>query len=183
METPTDSPDISQATANDFDALKQLMQEANNYSKEVSGLPLWTDWYRVDNQLKSQLENGELYTIKDESGSITSAIAFNDRGDSWGKRGADGQALYFYKFMKDPVKARPGEAAELMNFVANQAIKQQKPYLRCDTTPELEGLIKYYERLGFEKSGEFIYPTTGRPGVLLEASAISVAAQVEPRSY
>ncbi len=170
MSTLPVSP-ITKARLDDFEELKTLLQKANNYSLEISGIPQWTKWDVVFEQLRFHLKNESMFVVRDPTGAIILAIALDDADEQWGEASADGLAVYLHQLMKDPAKAPHGSGIRLIEFAATYAIKRQKTFLRADTTPELIHLIAYYNQLGFEECGTFIYESSGRPGVLLEARA------------
>lgn len=159
---------IEQARPSDFDELKSLLDRANQYSIERSGLKLWTMMDYVYGQLQKQINDGECYVLRNRAGNITSCIVLTDDGSEWGEREHDSDALYFHKWMKDPGLADSSEPKKLLRFAAEEAIRQKKSYLRCDTVPSLIKLLKYYDRLGFKRIALFVYESSGRPGILLE---------------
>lgn len=160
---------IEQASIDDFDEIKALIEKANDYALAKSGYRLWTVMERVYDDTHSQLEKGDFYIIRNGAGEITSTIAFDHESEFWGSRAHDRAAIYFHKFMKDPVKAPPHEAQQLLDFVFQEAKRLGKQYVRCDTLAELAGLIKYYESLGFTSQGTFMYGFSNRGGILLQA--------------
>ncbi len=170
---------ITQANSKDFSELKELLDRANQYSIKRAGVRLWTMMDYVYEQFRLQLERGECHVIRDESGHITSMIAFNEDVGQWGDDNNDGRALYFYKWMKDPAGAEPDEPLELLKFALQAAQKRHKTLIRCDTVSELTGLIEYYKKLGFKEVKSFVYASSGRPGVLLEATVESVLSHLE----
>lgn len=164
-------PEVQLALTNDFPEICSLLDRANDYSRDISGLPGWHAMDHVYEGIRSNIEEGRCYIIRNQDGLITSSIGLSESSDIWHEAGIDGRALYFTKLIKDPALAQPGEGRQLLAFAAEQALARSLLMLRCDTVTELEGLIEYYEKLGFENKGAFVYETTGRPGVLLEVAA------------
>lgn len=171
METSKNHYAVQQAGLNDFNDLKSLLNKANQHSVASSGLRQWTVMDHVYSQLQRQIENGECYLHRNGQGETVAAVALNEDPGQWGARGDDRDAVYFYKLMKDPEKADKGEGAKLLGFVAQEALRRGKRFLRCDTVNDLTGLHAYYARFGFQEVGSFTYASSGRAGVLLEASA------------
>jgi GNAT superfamily N-acetyltransferase len=169
MKTPVNPDMLSLATADDYPDVVELLDIANQYAVKRSGVPGWTAMEYVYGKIKEQIENGEIYVLRDTSGSIVASVAFNEDGEFWGDKANDGEALYFQKLLKNPDKTEANIGKLLLGFVAQAAQKRGKKYLRCDTVSELTGLLNYYERLGFVQKGEFMYDSSDRPGVLLEA--------------
>jgi hypothetical protein len=169
--------EITKASTSDFEELKLLMQKANSYSLEISGVPQWTKWDVAYNRLEGQLKLDNMFVMRTRDGSIAAAIAIDYYDERWGSQADDGQAMYLHQLMKDPTKATPGVGGIFLEFAAKEAQRQNKPLLRCDTTPELPKLIKYYEGFGFTKKGDIYYDFSGRRGVLLEAEVNDVLSR------
>jgi predicted N-acetyltransferase YhbS len=162
----------------DFEMLKELLQKANQYSIEISGIPQWTKWDVVYDQLQAYIESGCTYVVRDSQDEITSVIAIDAEDEVWGDASKDNLAIYLHQLAKDPEKAPPGSGLRLIHFAAAEAARKGKKYLRCDTSPELIDLVEYYHRLGFEEAGTFIYESSDRPGMLLEASTLTVIKSI-----
>jgi len=176
------SLDPQPARRQDFAELKGLMNKANEYSFKRAGHYQWTSIKYSYSTLREQVDDGEFFVIRNHAGVITSAIALADNNVCWKQAGIGGPALYFTKFMKDPTKASPGEGRRLLSFAAGEALRRHKSLLRCDTTIETDGLIKYYTGLGFKKVSDFIYEASGRPGVLLEIPAADLLVKIDTTS-
>lgn len=179
-ETATGLPAIEQAGMKDFDELKALLDTANRYSIELSGLPQWRMIDLAYDDLRTHLESGDYYVVRAQDGSITSAIGLSENSEDWGER-EDGRGLHFGKLMKNPTKAQPDEGVQLIGFAAAETLRRGKALLRCDVVAELPGLVDYYLRLGFENRGGFIYKSSGRPGIFLEANPEAVLARIQAR--
>lgn len=158
---------IELAQPGDYAELRELIDLANKNALDKSGAPLWTMMDVVGQALKTNLERGECYIIRN-NGRITSCICLQTKDRLWPD---DDQALYFHKWMKHPSLATDGEAIKLLKFAATETGRRGKKYLRCDTVSDLEGLLTYYKRLGFHQVKHFIYDFSDRSGVLLEANA------------
>ena len=164
----TNQPGVQAAEAKDFDELWELLNLANDYSEAKSGDRMWHDMDKARADLKSQLETGNYYVLRGPTGLITASVGLSEQDSVWGAAGQDGQALYFFKLIKNPTTAEPNAAVTLLQFVAAEAQRRHKSVVRCDTVAEPEGIVNYYQRLEFVRAGTFSYDT-GRPGVLLEA--------------
>ncbi|MGZ6005291.1 MAG: GNAT family N-acetyltransferase [Candidatus Saccharimonadales bacterium] len=176
MDPITSWPRIEPAKPEDFEVLKAMLDSANAYgAQQTHGVRLWTVMDYVYAQLRKTVENGEMYVIRNDEGKIAASIAFNLKRGRWKDIGAqNGEALYFHKWMKNPDLAQPGDAKALLKFVAQEAKRLDRKYLRCDTVPELTELIEYYKRLGFSDMGHFVYESSGRPGILLQADTDTI---------
>jgi len=163
---------IELVSIEDYDQVEQLMDRANEYARQRSGDYLWHYLDFVRSLMRHNILNGQLYAIRNDEREITSTIAIIEEDKRiWGEIGVDGQALYLEKLMKNPQKAEPDEAKQLMVFAAKEAIRRGRPYLRCDTVSSQEGLVRYYQRLGFRDRGHFTYTPSNKPGILLEITA------------
>ena len=158
--------------------LKELLQKANQYSIEISGIPQWTKWDVVYGQLQEYIESGSTYVLRDSQDAITAVMAIDSEDEVWGDASKDNLAIYLHQLAKDPEKAPPGSGLRLIKFAAAEAARKGKKYLRCDTSPELIELLEYYHRLGFEEAGTFIYESSGRPGILLETPTLTVIQRI-----
>lgn len=174
-------PAIEQARSEDFDELKKLLDAANDYSVRLGERHMWTAMDHAHNDLRAHLENGDCYVIRGPDGSITSAVGLNETSEDWGAR-EDGRGLHIGKLMKDPAKARPDEGLRLIGFAAAEALRRHKTFLRCDAVAEFPGLLDYYKRLGFEEKGNFLYRSSGRQGIFLEASPEVVLARIQKQN-
>lgn len=179
METPINPDGLSRAVSEDYSDVVELLDIANQYAVQRSGVPGWTAMEHVYGKIKEQIEKGEIYVLRDSSGCIVASVAFNEDGEFWGDKANDGRALYFQKLLKNPDKTQPNIGQKLIRSVAQEAISRGKQYLRCDTVSELTGLLNYYERLGFVQKGEFEYESSGRSGVLLEAKVEELLSNVD----
>jgi hypothetical protein len=165
----------------DLPGLRHLMIKANDYSKQKSGEYLWNKMEVAAKQVKGHLLAGQIFGVKDNAGNIVAAMALADNDTYiWGEKGLDGGALYLHKLMKDPSAAMPGIGLWLIGFAANQALESNK-VLRCDTKPGLQGLMNYYEELGFIKVGETAYPSTKEAAVQMEADPKTVVNRLRVR--
>ncbi|MES2971037.1 MAG: hypothetical protein V4702_01820 [Patescibacteria group bacterium] len=169
---------IQPAVPADTDAILAILDRANQLALENSGEPMWTAMTYVHDQLRSQIESGDCFVMKDEQDTITSLIVITQQDTLWEDDGTDEQALYFHKLMKDPEIAPKGSGFPLIAFAAREAIRRGRTYLRCDTKTSMIQLIEYYRRLGFATKRSMTYPTTDQAGVLLEAKPEEVLQRI-----
>lgn len=181
MEISAPKPEITPAAPADFEGMKRLLDKANEYAVKRSGYAGWTAMDHVHGQIRTQLGNGELFVLRNNEGAITASVALTDNPGEWGQTAKDDPALYFHKLLKDPDISSPGDGTRLVHFVATEAQRRNKSFVRCDTVSDLTGLIKYYERLGFVDRGRFAYASTGRAGILLEAPTEVLLAKTIPK--
>lgn len=163
------------ATISDLPALKHLLVVANNYAVKMSGLPSWVAIDRAHNDIAKHLDAKEVFVVRAIDGTPASTITLSENTEDWGDAGHDGRALYFTKFMKDPISAEPNDPKLLLSFAKTRARQSNKTVLRCDTVIDQAGILNYYFGLGFQEKGRFIYDSSNREGILLEAQLNDLA--------
>jgi hypothetical protein len=160
---------VQQAVPYDLESLWQLLDKANEYSLRVSGILAWQDVGGTRDDIRQELEAGQVYITRGENGGIAGMIALDDKDKSWGEDGDDDSALYFFKYMKDPSKLPSGDGG-LLRFTAEEAQRRSKTVLRCDAVADQPGIVEHYLKLGFQEKGRIVYESPkGRVGILLEA--------------
>ncbi len=164
---PTDSA-VQQAVPGDLSELQKLLDKANIYSIEISGLPGWKNVPYAYKNIEKNLLAGEVFIIRGNDGKITTTITLSEDTDEWGDKSHDGRALYFTKFMKDPIKAKQEEATKLLKFAVDEAERRGKSLLRCDVVADQPGIQTYYKNIGFYEQGRFTHESSDREGILLE---------------
>jgi len=168
---------IEPANANDFKELTRLLDKANEYSLERSGLPAWGLKEYALRELAEHLNDGACYVMRDKQ-KIVATMTITDKDWLWGDKSTDGTALYFHKLMKDPECRIRNIGLIFISFVAHRALTQNKKFIRCDVISSQEQLVKYYLKLGFIHKASFTYRPSGRPGVFLEASADEIIKRI-----
>ena len=175
IKEKSQSSSIERAEAKDYEDVKALFDHANDYSVTKDSVPIWVNIDYAYKQLWSDVEAGNCFVVRTSSGKIAASICITEEDSfTWGDEGADGQALYFHKLMKDPAIAPPGVGKELVAFAASQVLTRGKKYLRCDTRLGTTSLVGYYRRLGFNQKRVIVYPSTKLEAVLLEADPHSL---------
>jgi hypothetical protein len=170
-------PEVKSANIDDFFELCDLIDVANEYSIAKSGLPAWQRLGDAHERLKALIESGHYFVIRNEKAEITSGVGLKYEDRLWEDLGENAEALYFVMLMKHPRKALPGEGQGLIRFAAKEALRLQRPLLRCDAVIDAPHLIGYYHSLGLKDKGDFVY-LSGRPGLLLEVSAQEVSERI-----
>jgi ribosomal protein S18 acetylase RimI-like enzyme len=161
--------------------LKHLLDRANEYALELADIPGWRNAPRAYADIESHLQAGEVFVVRGgPNGAVSSTITLLEKpGSEWTDAGlGDGSALYFAKFMKDPDTAADEEAHDLLRFAVDEAVRRGKTAIRCDTVTDTPHLVDYYKKLGFEERGRFIYDSSDREGVLLEANIEALENQL-----
>jgi hypothetical protein len=174
-------PLIQPGVESDLPGLKKLMHIANNYSIAKSGLPQWVALDEAYRDLEDRLEHGECFLMRNVNGEPTASVSTNETSSDWGELGQDGSALYFLKLMKDPSQAPLDAGQQLLGFVGREAAQRGKEFVRCDAVdePELQSLMDFYQRNTFKERSRFIYGSSGRPGILLEARTEDLLEHIE----
>jgi hypothetical protein len=177
VQSLDDAMRISLAKTTDFEELTIIMDKANEYALDKSGEPIWGLREYALRELTAHLKAGECFVMRDDQ-KIAATMTITDEDRLWGEYGADDDALYFHKLMKDPQYPIRDVGLIFISFVANEASKRNKKFLRCDTISTQKRLINYYFKLGFVEKGSFTYRPSGRPGVFLEALTKEVIANL-----
>lgn len=165
-----DEKNIELATLADYDELLSLLDKANLYALDRSGEPMWTAMQFVYNQVRSYIEAGYCYIIRDRQ-KIMATMTITDKDEFWKDSGSEDEALYIHKLMKNPESSVKNVGLVFLSFAAHETLRHKRKFIRCDTVPTQVRLINYYKKLGFIEKGRFVYPSSGRDGVLLEADA------------
>ena len=161
-------------------AIRLLMEKANLYSKQKSGVLLWNRMEVAAKQVKGHLLAGHCFGCFNSDGSLLAMIALTEEDPyMWGKEGQDGSALYCHKLMKDPETSPKGIGLILIAFVANEALRRHKKYLRCDSKASLRNLLSYYQGLGLATSRVTYYPSSKEEAVLLQADPREVIEKIK----
>ena len=161
---------IEPADIDDYVKLESLFKIANKYSIERSGEPLWTNMEVARNDLRNHVYSGESYIIRDGN-RIAATMTISNSDKLWDD---NNDSLYLHKLMKNSDIKIPNVGKIFLQFAVDLALSQNRKYLRCDTITTLSRLINYYKRIGFEERGHFIYSSSDRQGVLLEAKVDDV---------
>ena len=172
---------VQQATPQDLSELQLLLTQANDYSSQLSTRPSWENVEKANTAIKQELQLGNVFVIRGENGNITSTITISETSTLWGELEKDGKALYFMKLMKNPEKAQSNEPKAILTYAVKEVKNRNKTYLRCDAASDHQGLISYYNKLGFTEQGRFLYKPD-RTGILLEVSAPLLLINLEKHS-
>jgi|GEM_PF-1808136 len=169
---------IELAQPADFESLKILLDGANALSAELSGERQWENSKRAYEQLQAQIQNSELFIIRDSEGLPCAAMALDETDSLWGEEGSDDNAVYVHKLMKNPNTAPSGVRLLLLGFAAQEATRRGKTLVRCDTKLSQPRLINDYHSLGFNDRHQTVY-SDGKPAILLEARADQLLQAIE----
>lgn len=176
-------PLVQPAKQADLAKLEAILDRANRYAFEKTGKYQWQFPENARSELRQDLQQGNCFVIKDKAGDITAVIALCEEDTTfWGEEGADGQALYFHKLMKDPTKAEPNAGRVLLSFAAAEALRRGKKVLRCDAKVSMEKVLTYYKSLSFQTKHHIHYAISGNKAVLLEADPHEVLKRTDDRS-
>ena len=97
----------------------------------------------------NQLSHGNLYVLKDEN-RILGAVVLLQNDDRWTDR-VDSLAYYVHNLVSDP--AVHGAGKRILEEVEKLAIRNGKQYIRLDCAVDNAFLNRYYETLGYLKTG------------------------------
>jgi ribosomal protein S18 acetylase RimI-like enzyme len=90
------------------------------------------------------------------------ATTFNDP-QIWEEKNDD-PSVYIHRIATNPDFRGQNLVGQIVNWVKNYAVENQKNYVRMDTVGDNPGLIKYYTKCGFDFLGLLkLKNTTGLP--------------------
>jgi len=168
------------AALEEFEALRHMLDVANEYAAARSPEPQWMLMDRVYAQLRKGIEANQCYVMTGEDNVPVASVTITEADlYTWGDMGNDGRALYFHKLMKDPSLAPPKVTPRLLKFVAQQAIASGKEFVRADTKTNQENLIAYYKKFGMVEQGERPYVKSSYRAVLLQIPARQLLTNCE----
>lgn len=160
---------IELAAVEDLEVLKNLLDQANDFSVHKSNELQWSRLQVAYDAIESHIERGEMYVARGRQGKVLGAVALTEADDIWNDSGSE-EALYIHKLMRDhSVEDVETHAlgARLLKFSAEEAIRRAKNTIRCDVMASTAGLVAYYERFGFIKKREARW-ATGKLAYLME---------------
>jgi GNAT superfamily N-acetyltransferase len=139
------------ATVEDVETVGGLMDEATAW---VNGLghEQWPRPFPRD-QLAAAVGRGEVFVAEEDGDPIATVTVLTADPVYWGERPPD--ALYIHKLVVRRDRAGRGLGADIVAWVDARAAESGRRFLRLDCLRDDPGIRAYYERLGFERQGDF----------------------------
>lgn len=155
-----------------------LLIKANTVTLDKSGIRTWPNIEASSQDIEQHVQAKDVFVMHDSNGNIAGTITLCETNTEWLEAANDSHALYFTKYMRDPNITSPGDGKPLLIFAVEEAERRGKPFLRCDTLTQEEGMIAHYLALGFEKRGRTIYELHGKEGILLETTTADLKSRL-----
>lgn len=143
---------IRQTTITDAPNVAELLEDARKYKNSI-GDTAWGDEPFTNNEVEALLANGVSYiAFIDE---IPAGFANTTTEDPrlWGDTAKDEKGLYIHRFVSSSMFRGRGIGKEMLDFLGNKAVEQDKKYLRLDCETTNPKLQNYYINQGFNKIG------------------------------
>lgn len=151
---------IENSSAKDIDGIFRLYEISRNYQK-VKGTIIWPEFDRelIETEVA---EDRQWKIIIDGKIACVWATTFDDP-QIWEERNAD-PSVYIHRIATDPDFRGMNLVVEIANWAKEYAKQNEKQYIRLDTVSENKGLIKHYQKCGFDFLGLFeLKDTAGLP--------------------
>lgn len=143
---------IELATENDLEAYHQIIIDRCNWLADnninqwkVNSYPIR---YNID-YFKDQMQINKLYIAKKDD-EVCGGLLLKDSDEKYWNDNPD---AYYVHHLATKIN-ESGLGKILIEFVINQAIKDNKDYFRLDCVSHNEKLNNYYKKLGFEQCGQ-----------------------------
>jgi len=151
---------IQNSNINDIDEIFRLYKIATYFQKTK----FTVHWPEFDRTLiETEItENRQWKIVTDNKIACIWATTFNDP-QIWEEKNDD-PSVYIHRIATNPDFRGQNLVGQIVNWVKNYAVENQKNYVRMDTVGDNPGLIKYYTKCGFDFLGLLkLKNTTGLP--------------------
>ncbi|MEE4196971.1 MAG: GNAT family N-acetyltransferase [Bacteroidales bacterium] len=131
----------------------------------------WNVSYPDNYRLLQEIEKGSLYLMI-HKGVPIGTITFDEKQaevfDEVRWRNNSGQFIVIHRIAVFPTWQRKGVGQKLIEFVEKFAQENNFKSVRLDVSSSNQKLIELYERLGFDQTGDILYPKQKIPFKCLE---------------
>jgi GNAT superfamily N-acetyltransferase len=141
---------VRPATDDDVTAVAAMLDEATAFVR-TKGRDQWPVPY-PQRKLRAAVADGTLYVVEVDGEPAATFTLLLDDPKFWGKRPPD--AVYLHKLAVRRAFAGHGLGARIVEWIADEAARRGRTFIRLDCQRDLPGIRRYYERLGFELRGE-----------------------------
>jgi ribosomal protein S18 acetylase RimI-like enzyme len=152
---------ITNSTIADIDEIFRLYQLASAYQTEKKAV-IWPAFER--SLVEAEIKENHQWKLLDDHGkeACVWATTFSDPL-IWEERNED-PAVYIHRIATNPECRGQNLVKQIVEWSREFAKANGKKYVRLDTVGPNEGLIKHYQRCGFDYLGLFsLKNTTGLP--------------------
>ncbi|MGM0409012.1 MAG: GNAT family N-acetyltransferase [Bacteroidota bacterium] len=146
--------------------LRQCIEDFNK-----NNIYQWNVSYPDNFRLLREIEKGTLYLMINKGVPIAT-ITFDDDQDSvfddieW--KNKNDKFIVIHRIAVFPTWQNKGVGRKLMDFAEQYAKENNYKSIRLDVTSSNEELVKIYEKLGYTKTGDVLYPKQKIPFKCLE---------------
>lgn len=138
------------ATDADVPLVAEMLDEATAFVR-AKGSDQWPVPFPQD-ELRGRIERDELYVVEEDGEPAATFTLLLDDPWFWGERPPD--AVYLHKLAVRRAFAGRKLGERIVSWIADAAVARGRVFIRLDCQRDLPGIREYYERLGFELSGE-----------------------------
>jgi GNAT superfamily N-acetyltransferase len=138
------------ATLEDVPVVAEMLDEATAFVR-AKGRDQWPMPY-PHRKLRGSVAAGSLYVVEVAGETAGTFTLLLDDPKFWGTRPPD--AVYLHKLAVRRAFAGRGIGARVVEWVAQEAARRGRAFVRLDCQRDLPGIRRHYERLGFELCGE-----------------------------
>jgi ribosomal protein S18 acetylase RimI-like enzyme len=146
--------------------LRQCIEDFNK-----NNIYQWNISYPDTFRLMQEIEKGSLYLMINK-GVPVGTITFDEQQDevfnevAW--KNNEGRFIVIHRIAVYPTWQRKGVGQKLIEFVEKFAQENKYQSVRLDVSSSNQKLITLYERLGFNQTGDILYPKQKIPFKCLE---------------
>lgn len=148
----------------------QIYQDAK-ITLDAQGIFQWTDAYPNIEIVKSDIEKGETYILKDEN-QLVGVIILNEEQDPQYKeidwKFDDQKVLVVHRLAVNPTSQGKGYARKLMDFAENYALENNYAVIRLDAFIPHDRVIQFYLKRNYLIRGETFFPGRTEPFYCME---------------
>lgn len=140
---------ILNSTISDIHEIFRLYENATNFQK----LKVVVVWPKFDKELiENEIAEKQQWKILiNNQLACVWATTFTDP-QIWEERNSD-PAVYIHRIATNPIFRGQNLVAEIVKWSRIYAAENKKKFIRMDTVGENKGLIKYYQKCGFDFLG------------------------------
>jgi len=167
---------INQAVFDDIHPIMTLIGDCIRHM-ENKGIFQWNDHYPTLKIIASDIESGSMYVLKN-GGDLLGMIAINEeQSPEYGQlnwRVRSGKVLVIHRLAIDPKWQKQGIGRQLMDFAENYALENGYASIRLDAYSGNPRALQLYERRGYQKAGQLVFPLRELPFFVYEKVMLKI---------
>jgi ribosomal protein S18 acetylase RimI-like enzyme len=147
---------ILRATYEDIPVITEMFEDCKAYL-EQRGILQWNEHYPSQDYFETKFEGENLFILK-ISGEIKGAMVLDEwqtaewQQAQWSEN--DGKPLILHSFCVHPSAQGGGNGGKMLEFAENFTKENGYSALRLDAFSGNEAAVKFYEKRGYQKTGE-----------------------------